>query len=30
MTGTTSIPRRDLAKLKVVTDSGQTLVVVPV
>jgi predicted anti-sigma-YlaC factor YlaD len=30
MTGTTSIARKDLAKLKVVTDAGQTLVVVPV
>jgi len=30
MTGTTSISRRDLAKLRVVTDAGQTLVVVPV
>src|SRR4051794_8435264 len=30
VTGTTSIPRRDLAQLKVVTDAGKTLVVVSI
>jgi hypothetical protein len=30
ITGTTSIARRDLTKLEVVTDTGKTLVVVPV